>query len=512
MNINEKDFFYQATLRICGSLEIEQALWQSFEYLKDFIPLDEMWMGLRDKDAGALRAIAIADTRGVKTLDTIVPLPREVRDQLDRQDFASKKVMVINRMDALNLSNIMGYPDSSLMVLPLLPDGAVAGSLVMRVVGEDRYSEEHAELLAMLQDPFAVAMSNALRHEEVLRLKDLLADDNRYLTRELHHLAGNEIVGAERGLKNVMDMVQQVATRDNPVLLLGETGVGKEVIANAIHYSSPRKEGPFIKVNSGAIPEGLIDSELFGHEKGAFTGAVSQKRGRFERAQGGTIFLDEIGDLPMAAQIRLLRVVQQKELERVGGSRTIQVDVRIIAATHRNLEQMVGANKFREDLWYRLNVFPIIIPPLRQRRADIPELVAHFLRRKSRELNFRTVPPLAATAIDRLIDYPWRGNVRELENMVERALIQYSGGLLSLDHLIVPPQVEDAPLPSGTNTGLSTLNEAEAQHIQAAMKASRGRINGRGGAAEILGINPNTLRCRMKKLGIPYGRKGKQLF
>jgi transcriptional regulator with GAF, ATPase, and Fis domain len=384
------------------------------------------------------------------------------------------------------------------------------GVLVLRATGQGRYSDAHAKLLAMLRDPFAVAMSNTLRHAEVLKLKDMLADDNRYLIRELRQLAGDEIVGAETGLKNVMDMVQQAAPRDNPVLLLGETGVGKELIASAIHYSSPRKEGPFIKVNSGAIPEGLIDSELFGHEKGAFTGAVAQKRGRFERAQGGTIFLDEIGDLPMPAQTRLLRVVQQKELERVGGAKTIQVDVRIIAATHRNLEQMVGNNKFREDLWYRLNVFPIIIPPLRQRKADIPALVAHFLRRKSRELNFRNIPPLAPGTIDRLMDYPWKGNVRELENMVERNLIQYSGGLLKFDHFVFP-QAADIPPLASTGAKILKLDELDARHIQLVLEETRGRINGPEGAAELLGIHPNTLRARMNKLGIIYGRKQKKI-
>ncbi|MBA3036021.1 MAG: AAA family ATPase, partial [Desulfobacterium sp.] len=319
-------------------------------------------------------------------------------------------------------------------------------------------------------------------------------------------LSGDEIIGAESGLKNVMDMVHQVAPRDNPVLLLGETGVGKEVIANAIHYSSPRKDGPFIKVNSGAIPEGLIDSELFGHEKGAFTGALNQKRGRFERAHGGTIFLDEIGDLPMQAQSRLLRVIQQKELERVGGTKTIQVDTRIIAATHRNLEQMVAKNKFREDLWYRLSIFPIIIPPLRQRKSDIPELVEHFLKRKSRELNLHGIPPIVPGAIDRLIDYQWKGNVRELENMVERALIQYNGGFLNFGHFIVS-QVQDTPILSSTDGRMLTLCEVNVRHIQKALEATHGKINGPEGAARILGIHPSTLRCKMDKLGIKYGKK-----
>ncbi|MCP4579784.1 MAG: hypothetical protein GY846_26230 [Deltaproteobacteria bacterium] len=333
-----------------------------------------------------------------------------------------------------------------------------------------------------------------------------LADDNRYLTRELRHLVGDEIVGAEFGLKNVMDMVRQVAPRDNPVLLLGETGAGKEVIANAVHYSSSQKDGPFIKVNCGAIPEGLLDSELFGHEKGAFTGAVAQKRGRFERSHTGTIFLDEVGELPLQAQVRLLRVIQQKEIERVGGTKTIPVDIRIIAATHRNLEQLVEKGEFREDLWFRLNVFPIIIPPLRQRKSDIPELVGHFLKRKSRELNYHDIPPISPGAVDRLMDYPWKGNVRELENMVERALIQHSDGSLSFDRFIFS-QAAETPALSGTNGRILKLDEVDARHIHFVLETTHGKINGSGGAAELLGIHPSTLRHRMDKLGIRYGRE-----
>ncbi len=407
------------------------------------------------------------------------------------------------------VESALGLPESSSMILPLLPDGVRIGAFVtMRKSGENFYSDLHAELFTMLHDLFAVSLSNALKHEEVIKLKDMLADDNRYLIQELRQLAGEDIIGAESGLKSVMALVRKVAIRNNPVLLLGETGVGKELIANAIHYSSLRKDGPFIKVNSGAIPETLIDSELFGHEKGAFTGAVAQKRGRFERAQGGTIFLDEIGDLPLQAQIRLLRVVQQKELERVGGTETIPVDARIIVATHRDLEQMVSTNKFREDLWYRLNVFPIIVPPLRQRRADIPALVEYFLKRKSRELNFQKIPFLAPGATDSLMDYPWKGNVRELENMVERALIQYSGGLISFDPFIIP-QNEDKPDIANMSREPLLLDVAMAHHIRAVLKTTKGKVSGRGGAAQLMGIHPSTLRLRMDNLGIPYRRKEK---
>jgi transcriptional regulator with PAS, ATPase and Fis domain len=266
-------------------------------------------------------------------------------------------------------------------------------------------------------------------------------------------------------------------------------------------------------VNCGAIPETLIDSELFGHEKGAFTGAISQRRGRFERADRGTIFLDEIGELPPQAQVRLLHVLQKKEIERVGGTSPIPVDIRIISATHRNLEDMIASGRFREDLWFRLNVFPITIPPLRQRREDIPALVHHFIDRKSVELKITEKPMLAPGAIDSLIAYDWPGNVRELENMIERALIQRQGGVLSFETLLPlsvsggREMVQDA----GRNRSLLSLDEMTARHIRRALEMAGGKINGPGGAAQILGLHPNTLRKRMNKLGIPYGRRSWQL-
>src|SRR5512136_3395663 len=380
-----------------------------------------------------------------------------------------------------------------------------------RLLKENRLYREHLEeLVRERTEELRKAHDELeLRHQEVSRLKDMLADDNRYLFSELRLVSGEEIIGSDFGLKTVMDMVQQVAPLDSPVLLLGETGTGKEVIANAIHYSSPRKDGPFIKVNSGAIPETLVDSELFGHEKGAFTGAISQWRGRFERADKGTIFLDEIGELPSHAQVRLLHVLQKKEIERVGGTSSIPVDIRIISATHRNLEEMIASRRFREDLWFRLNVFPIMIPPLRQRKEDIPALVHHFIDRKSIELRLTERPVLAPDALERLEAYDWPGNVRELENLIERALIHSRGGILSFEMLSAPqvPAGREVAREAGRNRTVLSLDEMNAQHIRQALETAGGKINGPGGAAQILGLHPNTLRSRMNKLGIPYGRK-----
>jgi transcriptional regulator with PAS, ATPase and Fis domain len=305
-----------------------------------------------------------------------------------------------------------------------------------------------------------------------------------------------------------MYKVQQVAALDSPVLLLGETGVGKDVIANAIHYSSARSDGPFVSVNCGAIPDTLIDSELFGHEKGAFTGALSQKRGRFERANTGTIFLDEIGELPLQAQVRLLKVLQSKEIERVGGVKIIPLDIRIIAATNRNLEDMVKNHQFREDLWFRLNVFPIWIPPLRARRSDIPALLQYFISLKSRELKLPAVPTVSPGTTDALMNYHWPGNVRELQNVVERALILNPSGPLIFNHLDLrsPNKAVDIREKSGET---NDLDEVISRHIRRVLSETKGKVDGSNGAAAILGINPSTLRNRMKKLGIDYGRKSK---
>lgn len=307
-------------------------------------------------------------------------------------------------------------------------------------------------------------------------------------------------------------MVRQVAPLNNTVLLLGETGTGKEMIANAIHYSSPRKDGPFIKVNCGALPDSLIDSELFGHERGAFTGAVAESRGRFERADGGTIFLDEIGELPPSAQIRLLRVLQNHEVERVGGKRSIPVDIRVIAATHRNLQSMMTEGSFREDLWYRLSGFPIIVPPVRQRKEDVPALARHFLAMKSSEFGIAVPPSIAPGALLRLMEYDWPGNVRELENLVERELIRHRSGPLTFDTILPREVNEKIPLNTDSDRQIYPLNldEAMAVHMREVLKLAKGKIHGPGGAAELLGMNPNTLRWRLDKFGISYRRRDRK--
>ncbi|MBT6615030.1 MAG: sigma-54-dependent Fis family transcriptional regulator, partial [Deltaproteobacteria bacterium] len=323
--------------------------------------------------------------------------------------------------------------------------------------------------------------------------------------RELYRMTGDKIIGSDFGLKETMELVDRVAQTNSPVLLLGETGVGKEVIAYNLHYQSERHEKPFITVNCGAIPENLIDSELFGHEKGAFTGALKQKSGRFERAHNGTIFLDEIGELPLNAQVRLLRVIQEKKIERVGGTDTISVNIRIIAATHRNLEEMIEQGLFREDLWFRLNVFPITIPPLRERTVDIPALVQHFTEQKSKEMKLRDIPSIDDGEMHSLIAYDWPGNVRELGNLIERALILSKDGILRFTPFLnfqnknsVVPNTDRAK----DGTDIQTLDQVNIAYIKRILDKTNGKIHGPDGAANLLGINGNTLRARIKKLGI----------
>ncbi|MEJ2041163.1 MAG: sigma 54-interacting transcriptional regulator, partial [Desulfosarcinaceae bacterium] len=379
MNIEESIFFREATLRICGSLEIESAMQRCLEYLSRLLPATHLCFHIYDRELGIVETVAMATTDNGRAMALRTPLSSRGRQQVREQ--RSLRIKVVERMgdDAVAgpVVRQLGAEDLSGLILDLALEGEFVGTVSVFSEPDIKFNHHHVRLISLLNEPFAIALANYLRFRELQALRDMLADDNRYLLDELRNMSGAEVVGGELGLKRVMEMVRQVAPLQSPVLLLGETGVGKEVVANAIHYLSPRNHGPFIRVNCGAIPQTLMDSELFGHEKGAFTGALTQKRGRFERAHGGTIFLDEIGELSQEAQVRLLRVIQEKEIERVGGGDTIRDNIRIIAATHRDLEKMLADGRFREDLYYRLRVFPIPIPPLRQRPEDIPALLQH---------------------------------------------------------------------------------------------------------------------------------------
>jgi transcriptional regulator with GAF, ATPase, and Fis domain len=343
-------------------------------------------------------------------------------------------------------------------------------------------------------------------------LREAVEADNRSLLARLgRHDITDSVVGAETGLKTVMEHIDLVAPSDIPVLVLGETGSGKEVVARAIHKRSRRVSGPFLRVNCGAIPPELVDSELFGHERGSFTGAVGTRQGWFERANGGTLFLDECGELPLSVQVRLLRILQDGTFERVGGERHLHADVRIVAATHRDLHAMVAAGRFREDLWYRIAVFPIRLPPLRDRRDDIPQLAAHFALRAAKRLGTAPLVP-SGDDLALLVNYPWPGNVRELAAVIERAAILGGGKRLEVALALgspppTPRQQPEAPTPAAPaveEPALLTLDAAMKRHVEAALARTHGRIEGPDGAAEMLQINPHTLRARMRKLGIDW--------
>ena len=407
-------------------------------------------------------------------------------------------------------------PDRDWILVPLTGDEGSRGILVLELPRATVLDDARQALARDLIEPLSAALENDHRLHALSALREAAEAGKRSALSRLgrEELTG-AMIGADGGLQRVMERVGLVAGSDLAVLIIGETGSGKEVIARAIHERSHRATGPFIRVNCGAISPELIDSELFGHEKGAFTGATANRRGWFERADGGTLLLDEIGELPLPAQVRLLRVVQEGVFERVGGERSIHVDVRIVAATHRDLPGMVQQGRFREDLWYRITGFQMLLPPLRERQEDIPALARHFIDRACRR--FGTRPPnLSEDDLELLRSYPWPGNVREFASVIDRAVILGAGGSLHLAQALgsVPSPgafsegsavVPSAPRPT-TRGGIATLDQAMRTHIEAALGSTRGRIEGDRGAARLLGINPHTLRARMRKLGIAWGR------
>ncbi len=513
LKIDENIFFREATIRLCSNLNLEAALSAFIYYIKDYMPVAGVTLGLFYPDSSILYLNAQATIDGVKESPTRVMIKKEHQDRTQKAWRKGEKFLFFNDLDKAEPWRrdlySLGWPTAkSLFAMYLDSQGQRIGVFTIYTKEKNQYTDNHLHLLKLINDPLTIALSNALKHQELLRLKEILADDNLHLRRQLLHVSGDNIIGADSGLKGVMEMVGQVADLDSTVILIGETGVGKEVIANSLHLSSNRKDGPFIKVNCGAIPESLIDSELFGHEKGAFTGAHKQRRGSFEQADKGTIFLDEIAELPTSVQVRLLRVIQTKEFLRVGGTSPVHVDVRIISATHRNMDEMIKKGRFREDLWFRLNVFPIMIPPLRQRKGDIPSLVNHFIEKKSIEMKIRNIPSFEPDALEKLMAYNWPGNVRELENIVERALIQSRAENASQIIFENPSPSMGASKNENTTYSKNEFSSFEVVvrgHILKALELSGGSVYGSEGAARLLNLNPSTLRGKMRKLGIPHG-------
>jgi len=511
MVVDEKNIFREGTVRICSHLEVEQVLQACFSYLRSFIPIRRMYLHLEVPETKSMRFIARAGLEKTEQLDLTLPLPPEHhRPFLEYERLVrtvGDQIFSFNEPDGLAtcIFDFLGETYSPAMGLGFVVDEDLPiGGVTIFAAGDTRFTDEQTDLLRILKEPFLLTLLNALKHRRLAIKRRELEDDNRFFQGELRRIAGEQIIGANHGLRDVMRQVSQVAPTESPVLLSGETGVGKDVIANAIHLTSHRSKGPFIAVNCGAIPESLLDSELFGHEKGAFTGALSQKRGRFERADKGTILLDEIGEMPLEAQVRLLRVLQNREIERIGGNKAINLDIRIIAATNKDLELEVREGRFREDLWFRLNVFPIVVLPLRERTCDIPALVQFFIERKSRELKVGGTPRLAEGAIDVLQAYAWPGNVRELENLVERAMILHRGEPLRFDGIASGVAAPARPAPAATEPQSLELDGVITRHIEHVLELTNGKIHGAGGAGEVLGVNPNTLRTKMTKLGIQF--------
>ncbi len=385
---------------------------------------------------------------------------------------------------------------------PLLFQGELLG--VVALFSQRTLTQQELDRLPVFAHQAAIAIKNAQLFGEVNALKNQLQAENVYLQEEIK-LAHNfdDILSQSSAMQQVLHKVEQVAATDATVLILGETGTGKELLARAVHHLSPRQDRPLVKVNCAALPATLIESELFGHEKGAFTGAVSRRNGRFELAHRGTIFLDEIGDLPLDLQAKLLRVLQEGEFERLGDSRTISIDVRVIAATNRDLKQAIASGDFREDLYYRLNVFPLGLPPLRERIDDIPLLVRHFTQKYRAKMG-KNIEQIPKAVMQALQAYSWPGNVRELENIVERAVILTSGSSLELDESLVTGSGE----PGATSRG-GTLQEVERHHILQVLEDTAWRIEGPQGAAMRLAVNPSTLRSRIKKLKITKSEHAK---
>ncbi|HEX5964521.1 MAG TPA: sigma 54-interacting transcriptional regulator, partial [Pyrinomonadaceae bacterium] len=392
-------------------------------------------------------------------------------------------------------------------VVPLIAHERKLGFLGVGSFREAAFSKDDQELLGHIANQIAIAVENALAYREIETLKNTLASEKLYLEEEIKsEFNFAEIVGQSAALKKILRQVQTVAPTDSAVLLFGETGTGKELIARAIHDLSGRRERTLVKLNCAAIPTGLLESELFGHEKGAFTGAIAQRIGRFELAHKGTLLLDEIGEIPLELQPKLLRVLQEHEFERLGSSRTIKTDARLIAATNCDLPQMVAEKKFRSDLFYRLNVFPINVPALRERTDDIPLLAGYFTQKHALRMN-RRITTIDKETVDALTRYSWPGNVRELENFIERAVILTTGSELQapLAELAVSRSDGDKQTESpaaAKGPAPVTLEDAERAHIEEIVRRTGGMIGGKGGAAEILGLPVSTLRNRMKKLGL----------
>jgi formate hydrogenlyase transcriptional activator len=495
--------------------------------LRKVVPHDAASISLYDPETGQLR-LHNFDLQYASDLEEGALFPLEGSPQ--GLAFTSRRPVVIRNLDLKEFTAPQikhAYDDGlrSGCITPLIAHDRVLGTLDIASRSENAFTETDAELLTHIAKQIAIAVENALAYREISKLKDKLAQEKLYLEEEIRcEMIFDQIVGDSPALRHVLELVETVAPSDSTVLLLGETGTGKELVARALHDHSRRHDRTFVKLNCAAIPTGLFESELFGHEKGAFTGAISQRVGRLELADQGTLFLDEVGDVPLEIQPKLLRALQEREFERLGSTRTKKADIRLVAATNRDLEQMIADREFRNDLYYRLNVFPIRIPPLRERKEDIPLLVSYFVQKFAGQMQKR-IETIPAGAMKALTEWEWPGNVRELANFIERAVILTRGTALDAPLSELDKTGINIPVGSLSSGGreqivrivkeaLSEMNngtaksaarendERQREEIVRVLGETKGRVGGTDGAAARLGINRTTLLSRMKKLSI----------
>jgi len=513
------DLLLRVWQEICRHVKIAESTAAIARLLQEVAPLQRAIVRQIDGQRGVVETWA--DTALEESAETSDLRIAVTPDQVRRLESAWRKQRVrclppgAAREDATGCLVPADAQSAAVLVGLLTTPRGFLGALLLVAAPGERFTPDHEALAATLLEPFNAAVENDQRLREIAALRAAAEADKQSLLNRLGRKeVAASVVGAEAGLREVMKRVELVTRSDVTVLLLGETGTGKELIARVIHSHSARAPHAFLRVNCGAIPPDLIDSELFGHERGAFTGALETRPGWFERSDGGTLLLDEVGELPAAAQVRLLRILQDGWLERVGGRQPIHVDVRIVAATHRDLAAMVAEGRFREDLWYRLAVFPIFLPPLRQRREDIPALAVHFAERAAVRFSLPLVLP-SDEDIALLSAYPWPGNIRELGAVIDRAAILGNGERLEVGPALGlsahPVPAAGAVAPAGTHQVAASaqilpLDEAMKRHIEAALTATKGRIEGPRGAAAALKINPHTLRARMRKLGIDWNQ------
>jgi formate hydrogenlyase transcriptional activator len=512
------------TSRITSNLDLSEVLRAISASVRHIMHCDAAGISLPDSASGKFRLYALdfpqsegfshetsvtSSGASTKALETLKPV---ILNHIEAGDVSPEEYAIV-----------AGEGLKSVCYIPLVNRGRALGIFALARREESAFSEDDVEFLTVAAGQIAIAIENALSYREISELKDKLAQEKLYLEEEIRsEMNFEQIIGSSPALKHVLELVETVASSDSTVLLLGDTGTGKELIARAIHDHSRRKDRTFVKLNCAAIPTGLLESELFGHEKGAFTGAISQKLGRLELAHQGTLFLDEVGDIPIEIQPKLLRALQEREFERLGSTQTRKVSVRLVAATNRDLEKMIAAREFRSDLYYRLNVFPIRIPLLRERKEDIPVLVRHFVHRFARQMqkHIETIPSATMKA---LTNWEWPGNIRELENFVERAVILTRGKSLEVPITELRKSGVDAPVNhKGTQDEISRIvretiseiskgntrsvakehDEREREAIMRILRETKGRVGGPDGAAVRMAINRTTLISRIKKFGI----------